>query len=405
MGIRVPTWPLRLAGAAFLFAGCSAVAPYRVGESSHPSALSKTEIRHFETIERKGLKVLLRRGSSGLRLSCAGGIRLLDAGGAELAEFGPGSRAQLLADDGQLRAAGRSLGVRVALLRPLQKGDAIKVGGISYRGDLYLKANGANLLLVNEVSLDDYLCGVLPSEVGSEWPMEALKAQAVAARTYALFRAESSDSKLYDLDDSTRSQVYFGTQKEAPKPSQAVEATSGMVLTWQGRPAETFFHSNCGGHTADAASVWGAKVPYLRGVEDSFCDSGPHFAWHSEIDHDKLLARLNKAGVKIRDFDAIVCGKPDASGRVAEVSFKGADKDSSMGGQAFRMALGPDLLRSTNFQASRHGDTHRFEGRGWGHGVGLCQEGAWAMAKGGYRWRDILSYYFPGTKIRRLVDG
>jgi stage II sporulation protein D len=399
------TWPLRIAGAAIFFAGCSAVAPYHLGEAAHPDAISKAAIRPFEIIEHRGLKVLLRRGSSGLKLSCQGGIRLLDGdSGAALAELGKGSKAQLLADHGILRCRGQSLGAAQALLEPLERGDEILVGGLSYRGRLFLKASGDSLLLVNEVGLDEYLYGVLPGEVGSGWPLEALKAQAVAARTYALFRAGDTASKLYDLDDSTRSQVYFGRSKEARKTSQAVDETSGLILTWHGAPAETFFHANCGGHTADAAQVWGSHLPYLSGVEDSFCDTGPHFAWHSEIDHDRLLRILAKAGLKLRDFDSIEAGDRDASGRCRQVVFKGDGPPVSMGAQAFRVALGPDLLRSTNFQASRHGDTHHFEGRGWGHGVGLCQEGAYAMAKAGYRFGEILVHYFPGTKVKRLVS-
>jgi len=401
-------WPLRLAGAAFLLLlsfGCAPIAPYHTEASPHPEAISKGSVKQFEIIERSGLKVLLRRGSNGLKLSCAGGIKLVDPeSGETLSEFGPGSHAQILALNGHLTAMGRELGVPEAMLESVQEQDPIKVGGVSYRGHLFIKASGANLLLVNEVSLDEYLYGVLPGEVGSNWPIEALKAQAVAARTYAIFRAQNSESKLYDLDDSTRSQVYFGISKEAQKTSQAVNDTSDMILTWQGKAAETFFHANCGGHTADAASVWGTDLPYLRGVEDSFCDAGPHFAWHSEIDQDELLARLAKAGLKLRDFERIELRNRDRSGRWQLVHFSGNGADATMGAQAFRIALGPDVLRSTNFEISRHGDVERFEGRGWGHGVGLCQEGAWAMAKAGYRYKDILFHYFPGTRLQRLLQ-
>lgn len=400
--------PLRHAGAAFLcfvLAGCAPMAPYHTQSSPHPSAIYQSSVKKFEVIERSGLKVLLRRGSNGLKLSCDGGIKLIDpSNGETLNEFGPGSHAQLQAEGGHLRAMGRALDVQEALLEPLQKDDPIKVGGVSYRGRLYIKALGDSLLLVNEVSLDEYLYGVLPGEVGSQWPMEALKAQAVAARTYAIFRAESSESKLYDLDDSTRSQVYFGISKEARKTSEAVDSTSAMILTWNGKPAETFFHANCGGHTANAATVWGTDIPYLRGVEDSFCEAGPHFAWHSDIDHDVLLQRLAKAGVTLKDFERVEPQGRDDSGRWQKVHFSGDGADQSMGAQAFRIALGPDVLRSTNFQISRHGDTEHFEGRGWGHGVGLCQEGAWAMAKAGYRYKEILGHYFPGTRLQRLVQ-
>jgi stage II sporulation protein D len=404
---KAQKWPLRFAGAALLLAGCAPVAPYHVRDEAGPSGLKVKSAASLAAIQRQGLKVLLRRGSN-LKLSCKGGLRLVDPRtGAGLAEFGSGSRAQLLAQSGGLLAAGQKLGAREALLEPLEQGESILVGGLSYRGRLFIKAAGDSLLLVNEVGLDDYLYGVLPGEVGSNWPLEALKAQAVAARTYAAFRAEHTDSRLFDLDDSTRSQVYFGTSKESAKTDKAVDATSGLILSWQGRPAEAFFHSNCGGHTADSAQVWGHSLPYLRGVEDDFCDSGPHFAWHAEIEHEDLLKRLAKAGIKLRDFDSLEPIRPDSSGRATQLRFKGEGVpggELNIGSQAFRNAVGPDLLKSTHFQASRSGDTERFEGKGWGHGVGLCQEGALAMAKAGYRSREILAHYFPGTQLKRLDD-
>jgi stage II sporulation protein D len=398
--------PLRYAGAAFLLAllsSCAPVSPYHVSRQPEPFIVNENNGAQTQAISREGLRVLLRRGSNGLKLHCRGGIRLLDpANGSSVIEFGPATRAQLLASAGQLVAGGKPLGLREALLAPIQSEDALIVGDCSYRGHLVLKASGDALLLVNEVSLDEYLYGVVPGEIGSSWPMEALKAQAVAARTYAIYRAAESNSSLYDLDDSTRSQVYFGRSKEAARTCQAVDQTARMILTWHGKAAATFFHANSGGHTADAASVWGTAVPYLEGVDDPYCKGGAHYAWHSDIDQDVLLGRLERAGVHLRDFDSIETTEIDASGRCQKVRFLGAERNAVMSGQAFRIAMGPDVLCSTIFRVSRHGDTEHFEGRGWGHGVGLSQEGALEMAKQGYRYGEILDYYFPGTHLQIL---
>ena len=373
--------------------------------SPHPAAISASHIEHYEAIQRDGLKVLLRRGSNGLKLSAHSGLRLVDpATSRELIRFTPPERAQLLAAGSRLVAGGRKLDVREAMLAPIDPDEQLSVGGTRYRGQIFIKANGESLLLVNEVSLDQYLYGVLPSEIGASWPRESLKAQAVAARTYALFRASQVESTLYDLDDSTRSQVYLGTSKEEASTNAAVDSTSGLVLAYDGKPAETFFHANCGGHTADVATVWGGQSAYLRGVEDSFCEEGKHYLWRTELDHEVVLKRLNAAGFSVRDFDSVETDERDRSGRCTTVVLKGSEPLLKLKATAFRTALGADVLRSTNFKALRHGETHVFEGRGWGHGIGLCQEGAKGMATAGYSWRDILNFYFPGTKVRRLVE-
>jgi stage II sporulation protein D len=408
MKLRKPR-PLRNSGAAFLLAlllnSCAPVSPYHVGETPHPQSIQTFDIKPMEVIERKGLKVLLRQGAKNLHLSASSGLKLLDADtGDLLIDFPPGHKGQLAAEGGHLRAGGRLLDHAEAELRAMDPGEAVKVMGLSYRGRLILKAAGDSLLLVNEVALDEYLYGVLPSEVSENWPAEALKAQAVAARTYAVFRAQESPSKLYDLDDSTRSQVYLGTSKEGQHSRAAVDSTKSLVLSYQGALAQTFFFANSGGHTADSRTVWGSNLPYLHGVDDPFAEGGEHYHWHVSIDQDALLAALRKAGHPIQDFEAIEVLGHDDSDRVTRLRLSGRGSNLELSGNAFRQALGGDQLRSTNFKWSRRGDSNDFSGYGWGHGVGLSQEGAEAMARKGYSYKQILEFYFPGTRVKRLVD-
>jgi stage II sporulation protein D len=359
--------------------------------------------KSVSSVKHRGLNVLLRRGEMNLHLSSPSGLKLLDPKtGALLTEFGPGQKGALGAEQGRLRAGGRLLDSAEAELKAMADGSKVGVMGIHYRGRLILKASGDSLLLVNEVGLDSYLYGVLPSEVKESWPMEALKAQAVAARTYALFRVSSSGSTLYDLDDSTSSQRYLGTSKEGARSMEAVDLSSGLVLSYHDQLAQTFFHANCGGYTADSRRVWGSDLAYLRGVRDPFCEKGKYASWHCSIDHDQLLKQLQLAGHHLDDFESLTLKDRDSSGRWKTVVFAGHGAKDEMSAAAFRSAVGADLLRSTNFTWKRHGDSHEFEGHGWGHGIGLCQDGAEGMAKQGYSFRQIIYFYFSETKITKL---
>ncbi len=350
------------------------------------------------------LRVLLAAGKGALKVSCPGGLTLSDEqGGGVVARLGSGSTSLGVAQ-GRFLWKGRFLAARSLLIRPARPGDSVEVSGRHYRGRLCVRLGGdGRLLLVNEVPLESYLLSVLPSEIPPSWPMEALKAQAVAARTYALFRASTSPSPDFDLDDTTRSQMYTGTRLESPRCRQAVAETEGQVVTWQGRLAETFFCSNCGGHTADVAGVWGGRdLPYLAGVPCHFGDRGRHFFWQGDISVARAQARLRAKGalkgalLDLQPFDQ------DDSGRWRKVRVRGSGGDVVISSSELRGILGVDLLRSTRFEVERVGDTFSFQGRGWGHGVGLCQEGAKGMAEQGYGYRQILAYYYPGTSIQRI---
>ncbi len=281
-------------------------------------------------------------------------------------------------------------------------GATLCLNGVSYRGWLELSASGDRLQAVNVLGVEEYLRGVVPNEVKPTWPLEALKAQAVSARTFAYYRRAAQVQAEYDLSAGTNSQVYKGVDSERPSTDQAVAETRGLVATVQGRYLSAFYHANCGGRTADVSQVWGGKVPYLTGVACGYCDDGPHHAWTLDLSLDDLtrvLDRHNQPGGPVRSVRAR--GRfPD--GRVTEVEIARTGGADTVKAPAFRMMVGPDRLRSTNFTVSTQGRTLRFQGLGWGHGVGLCQEGASGMARSGRGFVDILKHYYPGCEIRRL---
>ncbi len=400
---------LRHLAGALLFAGglagCAPMSPIHTGgQPSHPAALAELGQKALPQLRQNGLRVLLRRGEKNLKLSAPGGLQLCQAESGEvLAELEPGRKGSIFAEASRVVVSGRRLPEALIWLKSRQ-GVTIKVGGVAYRGRLLLRAVDDDLLLINQVSLDEYLYGVLPSEVSPEWPYEALKAQAIAARTYAISRAGAARAAWYDVDDSTRSQVYSGKSREHPRASDAVDATSGQVLTWQGTAAETYFHSNCGGHTASAEEVWGQVIPYLQGVNDPYCENGKHYLWRATLSHDESIRAMRKAGKAISDFESLKGISATRSGRWREIEALGADQPARIKTSAFRQAIGADAIRSTRFEISNLNGQVVFEGRGWGHGVGLCQEGAQAMALEGYRTKDILKLYFPGTRLKQITE-
>jgi stage II sporulation protein D len=358
----------------------------------------------LQSLDGLPLRVLLRRGQQGLKVSCPGGLRLVAADGRALVELPPLGRASLGAVDGRLRFNERDLGCDAARVLPLEEGTTVTVAGRSYRGRLWLKAVGGQLALVNQVGLEDYLKGVLPSEIPASWPPESLKAQAVAARSFAVAKAQKAIQQPWDLDDSTASQAYKGADGEQDAPSKAVDATRGQVLCWAQSVVEAYFHSNSGGYTADAAEVWGGPAPpYLRGEPDDASEDQPHYAWNAELPLEEAQRKLEAAGLW-QGFLAGVRGEERSdSGRWVTVVLVGdGEHRKLLSANAFRMALGADRLRSTNFKVKVKGDALVFEGLGWGHGVGLSQEGARALALRGSKCRGILEHYYPGTRLAQL---
>lgn len=283
-------------------------------------------------------------------------------------------------------------------------GSWIKVNGCRYRGEIEIALQNAQgtLLIVNHVPLEEYLKGVVPNEMQYTWPPEALKAQAVAARTFTLGRMRDLGSAPYDLESGTNSQVYRGLDSERPSTSRAVEETRHIIAVYQGKLISAFYHSNCGGHTADVKQVWGGDLAYLQGTACGFCNRSAHHDWTCEIsltDLSQILVRHNVPAEDIRDI--AVRGR-NSDGRIQALEIRHRRGTETIKGPAFRMLLGPDRLKSTNFELQVRNGGARFRGKGWGHGVGLCQEGACGMAGAGWRFEQILAYYYPGIELRRL---
>ena len=274
----------------------------------------------------------------------------------------------------------------------------VSVAGRSYRGNMRITAVEGRVQVINRVPLNEYLASVLGSEMGPSWPPEALKAQAVVARSYVMARRQASKSRDFDVEASVLSQVYRGIEGEDPRTQAAVRATRNRVLTHEGRVIEAFYHSTCGGRTEDPGAIWTSGASPIRSVEDTYCDISPHFFWTHRIS-PRELGRL----LGLPPIQAVKILSRSPGGRAMRVQFvSGDDRSRTLDGDEVRKLLGYNRLRSTLFRVTADDGVFLFRGGGSGHGVGLCQWGARAQAEEGRDYRTILRHYYPELRLSRL---
>lgn len=268
------------------------------------------------------------------------------------------------------------------------------IGKRAYRGELEVRALNASLTVVDELPLEEYLYGVVPSEAIPSWGLDALKAQAVAARTYAVSHLGQFASLGYDLKATVVSQAYGGAGVEKPSTTRAVDETEGQILTYHGQPIEAYYSDSAGGYTEACADVWGHAVPYLQAVPD-FDQQSPRYVWQYQVPAAKLTSAI--ARLKIGDLRDITITERSYSGRVKQARLVGSLGSTLVTGEKLRFAFG---LRSTFFNVGHAPDgSFLFAGRGWGHGVGMSQWGAKGMADMGYTYDQILAHYYPETSL------
>ncbi len=385
-------------------------------------------------------------------------------GRGEAGKFSAKEKAAVTAKDGSLAINGKTINQTQVTVK-IQKADGVlEVNRRKYRGQMTIKVSTSEtgVTVINTIPLEQYLYGIVAREVSPDWPAEAIKAQAVAARSYALHNKNKHGKDGYDVCATTDCQVYSGVESEAVRTSKAVDDTKGLVLTYKNAVIPAFFHSSSGGYTENSENVWGTPFPYLKGVKD-FDDRSPHYQWKKEITPKDFTALLAKAGYTIGDIQSLSVsdlGKqplsaPDrgVSGRVKSIKLTGSKGTVTVPGTRLRSLLG---LSSTLFDVDiitsvpkvidvpmsdsrgewgkkkielnvkpveRTGNLageaaiHRiaggkdekilFTGYGWGHGLGMSQWGAKAMAEQAppgdkMYYKQILKHYYQGVDITAL---
>lgn len=275
----------------------------------------------------------------------------------------------------------------------------LKLNGKGYRGTVEVTIGDKGLLVVNELPLEDYLVGLINCEISSQWPIEAVKAQAVIARTYALYQKDARKGAPYHLESSVLDQVYEGCDIEDSRAARAVRETAGEVLAHDGSIIQAFYHSSCGGRTEAAENVWGFPLQYMQGVDCKYCVNVPSVRWSQTLGLSRLEDALRSAGNRVAGLRDIRIIRRNKSGRIVELLLDSDQGRVAVSGVNFRKAVGYSVIKSTNFDLKVSGDDVVFSGTGYGHGVGLCQWGSKNRALEGFSYREILSYYYPGTKL------
>jgi stage II sporulation protein D len=423
----VPGWRLRRWEAVFLLAAASALTVGSCTPTPGPGAPSPEQpaAQAPEPLVRIGLAV----GAVSAVIGGDSGLVVTDPSGAHLAAVSPGESWRVTAAGSRVAVSGPSGGSTPGEIIDVAGADPralVRIDGRAYRGVIEIFRDRTGITIVNRLPVETYLLGVVSTEMGRRAPteLEALRAQAVVSRTYALRHLRRWDVQGFDLYATVADQVYGGAERETPEGNEAVMATRGRILTYDGQPIDAFFYSTCGGRTADGTEVFrGADRPYLRSLPDvaddgtAYCSISPRFRWRETWSGDELRAILRQTlptlGVSGRDAEQVTdlrVASRTPSGRVGRLTIELARSEIQVDGPKVRQVLrstSGDILRSNAFTLTPTRGGSRItrlvaDGAGAGHGVGFCQWGAVGRSRAGQDYGHILAVYYPGTALERL---
>lgn len=269
-----------------------------------------------------------------------------------------------------------------------------------FGGDLFLIHRGLNIDVVIKVPIEDYVLGVVAGEMPLSWPIETLKAQAIAARSYVLSVMQFRRKNNFDVDNHTADQVYVPLNENKRSLQYknillAVRETKGQYLSKlaNNSPVKTFYHSDCGGQTTSVQKVWGKSEVNLGTTVDPYCPQNPKARWKL------VMPLLNFTQLIGGEIISVKNESPQSESRVIEVVIQNQGKISHLNSQKLREKIGFDLIKSTRFQIEKKNNQIVFQGVGYGHGVGLCQWGSYKLALLGKDYQQILKHYYPQARL------
>ncbi|MFO0728858.1 MAG: SpoIID/LytB domain-containing protein [Myxococcota bacterium] len=352
------------------------------------------------------VRILLASGKAVVRIE-APGLAIYDGKTGDRVATATGKgRAELVPAGGGVGLKGPE--VRAEAEGPFDRLFVESEHGVRVEGRLYLgritverEAKKGSLIVINRLPLETYLLGIVGSEMSPEWPLEALKAQAVAARTYALERhmmMQAAD-RPYDLEATVLSQVYQGAERIRPSVVTAVVSTRGEVLSYRHQLAQALFHSTCGGKTVSAERAFGNRVPYLVPEPCPWCRDSTRYRWSMSLVLDKLEKQLQKAGLLSGKGKLSALERGTTEGSLLATVGK---KTVELSAKQVRAALGYMVMMSDRFTATTTEGRVEIEGVGFGHGVGMCQWGARGQAERGLGHVEILEHYYRGAEVKRI---
>lgn len=347
------------------------------------------------------IRVLLQRSSDWISVQSVSPANVRINGETKRPKLSPGTTHFGISDRDQLLVVKIPyLPLRVRTFELVWPQDRIgfQWNGKPYYGRIQLQARAGQLFAINTLSLERYLAATVGGEMIRTWSLEALKAQAVAARTYAIYRMEHPRDTLFDIDSTIEDQVYPGASGESVQTWNAVKQTAGLYLAGSKGPVKAYFHSRCGGVTGDAKKVWGTSAGNRQGVPCPYCRNNP-YKWTARW---SLAAFLKKLGLAPGAVAAVVPTKTDGS-RILEVEVTNGRTNRTLSADNLRRALGYERLKSSQFAFQYERDEVVAEGTGAGHGVGMCQWGAKHLAEKGATFQRILSHYFPQDRLQHYA--
>lgn len=419
-------------------------------DDSEANTTKNTEVKKIDRKNSKVsatvLSVMLGENLASASVSATTNAKIVDGNaGKTLKELSAGTTATIKIDGSYIAINGQKTGSRIVTLTAGGDG-TVSYNGTSYRGELRLVSDGSQLQVLNIISLEDYVKGVLPSEMSPSWNGEALKAQAVAARTFALYNKSNghSASSGYNLCSSSHCQVYSGMGAETTATNTATDATYGQVMYYNNQIIYAAFHSSSGGATENSEDVWGVYQPYLRSVTDDDSQS-PYHDWTTKFTVSQVEKQLASSGKSVGALQSITLGPigssgsttgRTASGRAYGITFAGTGGSVTITGEQARSIFG---LKSAMFNirtertaqmpakstkknkknsgnvinttpAAMNGSSMKlngnetviFDGHGFGHGLGMAQYGAKAMADSGSKYDEILHHYYTNVIIQEI---
>ena len=404
-----------LISVAAVFAACVSISSPR-GPTDAPVITDSKYKRGADQLVRIALSTNVAEG----KIGATAGWQLFDRNGRSLGAR-PGSTDEWTITPSQVVEG-------PVFARPAGRGSLIKWNGKRYRGELVFTKGDSGLLAINVVSMDSYLRGVVPLEIGTRTAAEfaAVQVQAIAARTYSYTRLTST--RAFDMYATVQDQVYGGVDAEKAQTDSAISTTRDVVIAYAGKPINAYYSSTCGGSTAGASEVWNDRPdePYLRPVSDKipgtdrfYCDPSPRFSWTQTWDKPALRAVMDKylsaytpapkSGVG--RITSITEQGRTASDRIAALRVTTDSGTYTLKGNDTRFVLRNSqgaILNSTYFRHVTTVDGGEVSsltvtGRGYGHGIGMCQWGAIGRARAGQDFRTILETYYQGARVGRIA--
>lgn len=410
---------------SILFINCSGSKRFTSDEKNYEEDYEEDVKSDYEEefkSEINSVRVLLDEKPNTLNITLSNNAFLFNEEN-KIAEINEGNNIQFYANSHKLNAkVGRENFTGKYFQLVPADGKLIKLSGKTYKGVLRITAFGNYVDIVNVINLEDYVKGVIAKEMplgkGNE-NYEALKAFAICVRTYALKKMNKGNG-LFDIYPDTRDQVYGGQSAEELISNKAVDETEGIILVYNDKPATIYYHSTCGGFSEDAENVFSHfNLPYLTSVKDGgepYCKISPRFEWKEIYTEQQFINQLYNAKLidnKNYSVNDISIESRFESGRVNDLEItldsRNGGKEIHLYGNEIRSKIRtPErnlALWSTMFNVSINGNRNIvFDGKGFGHGVGLCQWGAIGQSRLGIDYKNILEHYYPGTVLGRIND-